>query len=395
MNGKVFLLSLSIIAFFIVPNPLAQWLARFLFITMAFSFIYSKTLKRSLRVNHVSPQIICYRYDPNYVEIEIQNFLILPIHYCLLKDTATGLRVYGNPSRMVSLKSRETKRIRFRFRGEQRGAYALGPLLVHCSDPLGLFSWQKRFDSITKVLVLPQIYYPRIHFSQGLALGNITGGNPIYADPTRYRSFRNYIAGDDPRNIHWPLSAKSGTLKVKEFNSTLSVPCIVALNLNFTDYANKRKSSHLERSIEAAGSFVNFWSQINQEIQFLALGKINEDDKGQFMSVKSKGLEQGQIILEYLAQVQGIQDPTQRFEDVFDRIQTSPRTRIIVISPVIEAERCEKLVYRFRSNCFIDLCFLDEQLDSTNQISRIRQLSSDLITIYRIPEYGDELIEEY
>ena len=107
----------------------------------------------------------------------------------------------------------------YRLPTERRGLVQVGPLEAIRTDPLGLASRRHRVSDITEVTVLPVVE------PMG---GRVPGGghdDPMAgaAHPVAGRSgdeefatLRSYVVGDDLRRIHWPTSARTGELLVRQ-----------------------------------------------------------------------------------------------------------------------------------------------------------------------------------
>ena len=79
----------------------------------------------------------------------------------------------------------------------------------------------------------------------GIPLGTLVTSNPLYEDLTRSRSIRDYQRGDEPRRINWKVSARTGNLMVNEFESTISYPLMVFLNLAPEEYSLRTRELYL------------------------------------------------------------------------------------------------------------------------------------------------------
>ncbi len=97
----------------------------------------------------------------------------------------------------------------------RRGVYRLPPPAVEIVDPARLV--RRRFTTSGATVFYVHPRYDDIpafeagdrRDADGLAFRPSVGGIAFY-------SLRDYLAGDDPRLIHWPSTARTGTLKVRQ-----------------------------------------------------------------------------------------------------------------------------------------------------------------------------------
>lgn len=98
-----------------------------------------------------------------------------------------------------------------------RGSYDIGVQYVVLYDFLNIFSWKYRLLSPIKAIVKPQL----ISLSSLKSLETIAVINS--KERLNGQSFpdalvRNYIMGDSIRRIHWKATARTGELKVRQYN---------------------------------------------------------------------------------------------------------------------------------------------------------------------------------
>lgn len=102
----------------------------------------------------------------------------------------------------------------------RRGIFELGPLDVQKVDPFFLAVGRWRSDQGEgphKVTVHPKIYELVGPQGSSRVMENESIVRRAAADPlSGFVSMREYVAGDDPRMIHWPTTARTGTLMVRE-----------------------------------------------------------------------------------------------------------------------------------------------------------------------------------
>ena len=99
----------------------------------------------------------------------------------------------------------------------RRGVFDVGPYEVERIDPFWLTVGRRRDAGTASVIVHPKVY--DLVGPQGAVrpVENESVLRRASADPlSGFVSMREYIAGDDPRMIHWPTTARVGTLMVRE-----------------------------------------------------------------------------------------------------------------------------------------------------------------------------------
>jgi len=119
---------------------------------------------------------------------------------------------------LVGLKGKKSRQWVVRTPCIRRGQYHLGPIELRSSDPLGIFELRRQVQGR-----YPIIIYPPAYDIPGFSLppGRIPGGQ-ISRYRTHYltsnvATVREYAPGDSFNRIHWPSTARTGRLMVKEF----------------------------------------------------------------------------------------------------------------------------------------------------------------------------------
>ena len=112
----------------------------------------------------------------------------------------------------------EVARAAYRLPTDQRGVFDLGPLEVALADPFGLVSATVEAAPRTRLTVYPRIDRvappPSGHGDDPLAGADhpnalTGGGEDFYA-------LRAYVRGDDLRKVHWPSTARTDDLMIRQ-----------------------------------------------------------------------------------------------------------------------------------------------------------------------------------
>lgn len=99
----------------------------------------------------------------------------------------------------------------------RRGVFPVGPWILERADPLGLAVGRRASTATTPIMVHPRIHalsgpYGAMHTVEDEAVIRRAASDPL----SGFVSMREYVDGDDPRLIHWPTSARMGTLMLRE-----------------------------------------------------------------------------------------------------------------------------------------------------------------------------------
>ncbi len=99
----------------------------------------------------------------------------------------------------------------------RRGQFEIGPWSIERVDPLRLAIGRRAGEDRAAVVVHPRVHalegpYGAMHTVQDEAVLRKAASDPL----SGFVSLREYVDGDDPRLIHWPTSARMGTLMLRE-----------------------------------------------------------------------------------------------------------------------------------------------------------------------------------
>ena len=123
------------------------------------------------------------------------------------------------PGRVLRLEGRGERTWLLRILATRRGSYTLGPAQVTASDFFGLFQHRRLFSEPQEVLVLPAtVSLPTLRLPiAGLSGEGVRQRRALQPTP-HASSVREYLPSDSYSRIHWPTTARTGRLMVKQFD---------------------------------------------------------------------------------------------------------------------------------------------------------------------------------
>ena len=243
-------LPLMAVAFFLGLIIHQPWLVLF---SVAVTTI---SLLGSLWSNHALDKVTYqrrWRYRRGFpgehiqVQVEIENNKLLPLSWLRAEDpwslavapedtsilSPSHLTQVGLLVNLYSLRWHERIRRTYDLLLRQRGIYAVGPSNLTSGDLFGLSDTFQEQDNRQYVTVFPEI----IPLSFELLpsedpFGDRRSQRRLFEDLNRPIGVRPYHPEDEFRYIHWPATARSGSLQVKVFQPVSARVMVVCLNVS-------------------------------------------------------------------------------------------------------------------------------------------------------------------
>lgn len=283
-------------------------------ITIAYLFIGAFLLGH-LWVQHSSKVIQYERIVESHafwgenipVRIKITNPTILPVPWLRIYESMPVDLVAGKPvKQVVSLNPHGRVELEYILHARKRGYYPIGPLFVSLGDMLGLVDIQNGKAKTDYLTVYPRIIpLTKVYLPSHSPLGTLRLNQPIFDDPSRVMSKRDYISGDSLRRIDWKASAVSGQLQVKQFESSIELEVVLFLNMNSSDYSQRVRIDSQELAVIIAASLANWVTSKKQSVGLVTNGVSLLEEPVIQPILPHKGRAHLMRILEVLAQVQG------------------------------------------------------------------------------------------
>jgi uncharacterized protein (DUF58 family) len=149
----------------------------------------------------------------------------------------------------------ERQEVHYTVRSHVRGRHRLGPLGVRLRDPFGLSTRVAAISGASDVLVLPRIVPLGGTRPPGSGVG-AEGAIPhmVALHGEDDVSIRTYRDGDDLRRIHWPATAKTGELMVRQEDRPARRRAVVVLDSRARGHHGSGTSGSFEWAVTACAS---------------------------------------------------------------------------------------------------------------------------------------------
>lgn len=136
-----------------------------------------------------------------------------------------------------------------------RGRQALGPLTVRVEDPFGLANRKAVLDEHTDLVVLPQVQPLATSRQPSSGVGSEGEQAHLIAlhgeDDVTVREYRE---GDDLRRIHWPSTARTGDIMVRQEDRPAQRRAVVLLDPRPDAHGGGGLTGSFEWAVTAAAS---------------------------------------------------------------------------------------------------------------------------------------------
>jgi uncharacterized protein (DUF58 family) len=165
--------------------------------------------------------------DAVLAHVTVENRSRWPAPACVVVDRLGQLPI---EVRVPLLGGRGTRTVHATIPTVRRGRWQVGPVTVEHRDPLRLLG---RVQSHGQERVL--WVHPRRHPAAPLPVGLLLDYEGVTTPATprgavSFSSLREYVPGDDPRQVHWKSTARTGTLMVREHVDTSQPTTTVLLD---------------------------------------------------------------------------------------------------------------------------------------------------------------------
>jgi uncharacterized protein (DUF58 family) len=202
----------------------------------------------------------------------IQNRGIFPLLCVEIKDHST-LPDY-RAERMTSVDSGDTTRWSTAGVCSRRGVYLLGGTTARSADPFGLYSVSIHDPAQATLLVLPPVVpLPQFDIPAGGYLGE---GRPRPRAPEQTvasAGVRAYQPGDPLKFIHWPTSARQGSLYSRTFDGAPAGDRWILLDLDSETQFGEGFNATQEHAIILAASLADREIKERQAVGMVASGE--------------------------------------------------------------------------------------------------------------------------
>jgi uncharacterized protein (DUF58 family) len=270
-EGKVFTAITIGVGFAAVNtgNNLLYLLLGWMMASIVASGVMSEQVLRRLKVSRQGPPRV-YAGRPFLMEITVENGKRrLPSFSVEVEDLEHGVPL---DKRCYFLKvpagKRQTTRYRHTF--PRRGLHHLDGFRLSTKFPFSLFRKSRDVDAPGEVLVYPALHPVRPPMAPSRTMGE--EAEPRLGPRGEFFGLREHKDGDDVRSVHWPSTARSGRLMVRELEEDAHRRATILVDNAMPELPSEAERAALERTISMAASLAADYLHRSFAVRLIARG---------------------------------------------------------------------------------------------------------------------------
>ncbi|MGH8943066.1 MAG: DUF58 domain-containing protein, partial [Acidimicrobiia bacterium] len=225
----------------------------FLILAQAVALIHVRRRRPNLEVNRRLGSSTVHDGETTTVTLLIENPSRHGVSRLSIEDDVNrlGVAVFE----VALLKSKESATATYRVTCRPRGVYRVGPTIARVSDPLGLAETSELTGPADRIVV-----YPAVEELSGFPI--VRGQDPAMqaSRPEHaqrggedFYTLREYQQGDDLRRVHWPSSARTDELMIRQLETPWQSRALVLLDVRSTSYESQ---DAFEKAVSGAATVV-------------------------------------------------------------------------------------------------------------------------------------------
>ncbi len=188
------------------------------------------------------------------VELEVQNRATVPASLLLVEDGSAP--ELGRPVRMVlaGIPARSSQTVTYQVSTHIRGRHLIGPLTLDVSDPFALTRRRVSAPERSYLTVVPEVETLSGTWLRPFGVGEGRASSRwLLRTGDEFSAMREYQEGDDLRRIHWPSVARTGTLMIRQDESTRRSAATLLLDTR-TSALGRAYGPGFEKGVSVAAS---------------------------------------------------------------------------------------------------------------------------------------------
>lgn len=309
------------------------------------------------------------------VRVQVENRKLLPLSWLRVIDpwplavgpqdeTILGpshIELQGELVNLYSLRWYEKITRDYSLLLRQRGVYGIGPAQLTSGDLFGLSETSTEQPEQDLVVVFPDLVeLPGFLLLADDPFGDRRTRRRLFEDPNQPMGVRPYHPEDEFRRVHWPATARTGSLQVKVYQPVTARVMLICLNVSTSaQYWLGVDAALLEQLVKVAATLAYHGVQDGYSVGLLSNGCLAHSDQP-FRIDPGRSTEQLARLLQALAAVTSFTSaPFERF-----LVSSMPRVpygaTLVIVTGLVTTGLVESLTQLKRYRAHTALISLEE-----------------------------------
>lgn len=218
---------------------------------------------------HVSRRLSTRRAFPGSrvgVDLEVQSAGATASPFVVLEDRLPATLGGGARAVLAGIPAGGRRSVTYHVMARARGRYEVGPTAAAVADPFDLVRRRTWFADRHDLLIYPEV---EDLAGDGMAARAGTSGESssrqIFRTGDDFYTMRPYETGEDLRRIHWPSTARTGELMIRQDETARRATAVILLDTRAG--ALGAGSEAFERAVSAAASIGSLYLRLGYSLQ--------------------------------------------------------------------------------------------------------------------------------
>lgn len=280
--------------------------------------------------------------DEVSITVDVAHVGTLPISWILIDDLLEkraiaskipAITVKGDNITITQMPAGGIQRLNYSIKFHRRGYYQIGPVVIETGDLLGL---NRRFKVLTDpvyVTVLPEVaVVGRYDIASRRPIGEVVMTHRLFEDPTRIAGVRKYQNGDALSRVHWPATARTGTLQSKVFEPSSLAGATIAIDFRRDAFDPDHEPVRSELAIRCAASIADTLQKMGQQVGLVSNATDAVD------RIRTQGWRSDERTRQAAKQAAKMADASDRLKPVMVPARKSPEQMTHILNALARME---------------------------------------------------------
>jgi uncharacterized protein (DUF58 family) len=263
--------------------------------------------------------------------------------------------------------TRRRRAVAYTVTPRMRGRHPIGPLEVTHTDPFGAIRRQQEISSPSSLLVYPSYEQVSALPTAVQRLG-IVRNSPLVGLGDEFYALRAYEEGDDLRKIHWPTSAKTGELVIRQEELLAEPRALLVLDTAAAKHRGSGATASLEAAVSVCASLGVLALRRRMRVELIT-------NEGPLLNTRNPSEHE---LLEALAVVGLSKGTLGRALDRAERPRAGRPALVVVISPDLRRDEVRAIASRARGSAAGAIVLIDASSYEVGETTRRRKLPTSV-----------------